>query len=92
MYQLNMYDSDVISKLGYVVPHQIYLITHPIEWQLKYLLLSRTLNDNELCKQLLSQVKFRVFATFQYDKRQILNTILREFDYLYEHESLNVQK
>ncbi|MDU5911653.1 MAG: competence protein, partial [Staphylococcus epidermidis] len=50
------------------------------------------LNDNELCKQLLSQVKFRVFATFQYDKRQILSTILREFDYLYEHESLNVQK
>ncbi len=43
-------------------------------------------------KQLLSQVKFRVFATFQYDKRQILSTILREFDYLYEHESLNVQK
>ncbi|TBW81983.1 competence protein, partial [Staphylococcus hominis] len=34
----------------------------------------------------------RVFATFQYDKRQILSTILREFDYLYEHESLNVQK
>lgn len=92
MYQLNMCDSDVISKLGYVVPHQIYLITHPIEWQLKYLLLRRTLNDNELCKQLLSKVKFRVFATFQYDKRQILNTILREFDYLYEHEGLNVQK
>lgn len=92
MYQLNMCDSDVISKLGYVVPHQIYLITHPIEWQLKYLLLRRTLNDNELCKQLLNKVKFRVFATFQYDKRQILNTILREFDYLYEHEGLNVQK
>ena len=51
MYQLNMYDSDVISKLD--IPHQIYLITHPIEWQLKYLLLRRTLNDNELCKQLL---------------------------------------
>ena len=42
-------------------------------------------------KQLLSQVKFRVFATFQYDKRQILSTILREFDYLYEHESLNAK-
>ncbi|EHJ07232.1 hypothetical protein SS7213T_10329, partial [Staphylococcus simiae CCM 7213 = CCUG 51256] len=34
MYQLRLTDYDVIEHFGYIFPQQLYIETHPIEWQL----------------------------------------------------------
>ncbi|MBU5271431.1 competence protein CoiA [Staphylococcus caprae] len=92
MYQLRMNDEKVCDRLGFIFENQIYIETHPIEWQLQYLLLRRDFKSYEACQLLMGKVKFRCFACYRYNKFTVLKNLVNEFEKMYFIKCLNVQK
>lgn len=76
MYQLKIYDEEVCTHIGFIVPNQIYILSYPIEWQLQYLLLKDNYNNTDVSKQLLLKVKFRSFASVKYNRLNILKGLI----------------
>ncbi|MEQ5995417.1 hypothetical protein [Staphylococcus saccharolyticus] len=76
MYQLKIYDEEVCTRIGFIVPNQIYILSYPIEWQLQYLLLKDNYNNTDVSKQLLLKVKFRSFASVKYNRLNILKGLI----------------
>lgn len=91
MYQLQMYDEDVTKYVGFIFPNQIYIETHPVEWQLQYLLIRRTHDKYQSCQLLQSKIKFRYFACHMYDQIEILKGLLNEFEKICVKSCLSVQ-
>lgn len=77
MYQLQLNDKEVIQQFGIIIPLQIYIKTHPIEWQLQLQLLEL---HNELTSiNVESVIKLRHFAYHYYDKSKLLNKIIEQY-------------
>ena len=91
MYQLKMNDSKVCISTGFIFLNQIYIETHPVEWQLKYLLLRRKYDSHQSCELLLPIIKFRYFAYYNYNKLTILRELVNDFEKMYYSRCLSVQ-
>ena len=91
IYQLQMNDNEVCINTGFIFPNQIYIETHPVEWQLNYLLLRRKYDRHQSCDLLMSIIKFRYFAYHKYHKLTILKDLLNDFEKMYYNRCLSVQ-
>ncbi|MBF2260875.1 competence protein CoiA [Staphylococcus capitis] len=91
IYQLQMNDNEVCINTGFIFPNQIYIETHPVEWQLKYLLLRCKYDSHQSCDLLMSIIKFRYFAYYKYHKLTILKDLLNDFEKMYYNRCLSVQ-
>ncbi|MEB6611934.1 competence protein CoiA [Staphylococcus pasteuri] len=89
MYQLQLFEDKVAYKVGFIVPHQIYIKTHPIEWQLQLLLLEKEKRLNyqyfEKC------LEFRQFSNSTKAKIEIIKAIIMEYQYAINLNSKDVQ-
>ena len=63
IYQLQMNDNEVCINTGFIFPNQIYIETHPVEWQLNYLLLRRKYDRHQSCDLLMSSLNSDISHT-----------------------------
>lgn len=80
IYQLRLTEQMIISKVGYIFHDQIYIETHPIQWQLDYLLLEylNLLSAENLMKKL----KFRTLIFGSKTKIEIVTTLINNYKYI----------
>ncbi len=89
MYQLQLFEDKVVYKVGFIVPHQIYIKTHPIEWQLQLLLLEK---EKQLNYQYFEKcLEFRQFSNSTKAKIEIIKAIIMEYQYAINLNSKDVQ-
>ena len=77
MYQLRLNDKHVIQQFGIIIPLQIFIKTHPIEWQLQFRLLE--LRDELTCQNIDTVIKLRHFANHHYSQSILLNKIIEQY-------------
>lgn len=77
MYQLQLNDKQVIQQFGIIIPLQIYIKPHPIEWQLQLRLLE--IHDELTIANIGAVIKLRDFAYHHYSKSKLLNKIIEQY-------------
>ncbi|MBO1211681.1 hypothetical protein J3T73_09650 [Staphylococcus simiae] len=89
MYQLRLNDNDIVERFGYIFPQQLYIETHPIEWQLNWhLLANKQLLTN---KDVLPIFKFRKFIYHNYCKNDIIDQCQQSYLDIINQRCKNVQ-
>lgn len=77
MYHMKFSDTQVVQLTGYIFPEQIYIYTHPVEWQLKLLeTISQQHNPFEALQRYL---KFRYFAKESLPHQQIVAQLVQRY-------------
>lgn len=77
MYQLRLTDEQVVQLTGYIFPEQLYVYTHPVQWQLKvFEALMRQYNPYHALE---SCVKVRQFATGSVSRKQIIRQLVLRY-------------
>lgn len=75
MYQLRLTDIDVVNHFGHIFPEQLYIINHPIEWQLHVELMKQC--QSLTLENLLKYFKFRTFAYGEFDKQYVITQLVK---------------
>ena len=89
MYQLRFTDYDVTENFGYIFPQQLFIETHPIEWQLNWHLLAKQgqLTPNDIS----SIFKFRKLIYHNYCKNDIIEQCRQSYLDIINQRCKNVQ-
>lgn len=78
MYQLRLTDQQVFKLTGFIFPEQIYIRTHPIEWQLQILYAKKL--KQSLFNHLLTTLKFRTFYSGKMHKPTIITKLIDAYE------------
>lgn len=77
MYQLRLTDEKTCTKFGYIFPEQLYIETHPVQWQLQLALLIQQRTD--LQYQFKKLIRFRKFYIDCLSQEEITTRLINKF-------------